>query len=393
MRTFMQHKTTAALAAAFALALAACGGKDNGGAAASGQAAANGAATAGGTADSSAAQVANAGASQTAPTGPVGPASNLPPNELGTIMVLEYHRLGDKEGEWYRSRAHFQHDLETLYQKGYRPVTMRQVADGDINLPAGTTPVVFVFDDSSLGQFYYLPNGQIDPNTMVGMWTAFKQRNPAWSGGGTFCVLPGAEHPSNFWGEKKSKEVPKAQREAEIKRKVDYVLSQGHEICNHTMWHAKLSQYPDAFVQDQIGSGIDSISHYLPADYKIVTFALPLGLWPKNRQLAWHGTYRNGKTYTHQTVLEVSGGPNESPFDARYDPHSVNRVIAAPGALEAQLAAYDRNPGSRYVSDGDPRTVTYPQSMEAHLGRNHLGGRTPKAVAGGAAPAAAPAKT
>src|SRR5688572_26270361 len=32
-----------------------------------------------------------------------GPASDLPPNELGEIMVLEYHRLGEPETEWRRS--------------------------------------------------------------------------------------------------------------------------------------------------------------------------------------------------------------------------------------------------------------------------------------------------
>ena len=304
-----------------------------------------------------------------APIADDGPRTQAPPNELGKIMVLEYHRLGDNEGEWYRSEANFRRDLETLYQHGYRPITMRQVAEGNIDVPAGTTPVVFVIDDSSLKQFYYLPDGSIDPGTMMGMWTAFQKQNPAWRGGATWCVLPGAEHPSNFWGEKKSKETPRAEREATILKKVTFAVENGHEICNHTMWHAQLSKYPDAFVQDQIGSGQDSIMHYLPADYKIVTFALPLGLWPKNRSLAWRGTYRDGKTYSYETVLEVSGGPNESPYDVRYDGHSVNRVIAAPGALDREIAYFDKNPGLRFVSDGDPETITVPAADAARVDR------------------------
>ena len=44
---------------------------------------------------------------------------------------------------------------------------------------AGTTPVVFTIDDSSKGQFYYLPSGEIDPNTMVGSWAAVMTSAPS----------------------------------------------------------------------------------------------------------------------------------------------------------------------------------------------------------------------
>lgn len=367
-------KTTAA-AAALALLLAACGGdKGNGGGDGKATANENAPATGGDTAKGAQSPTA------AAPGEDNGPRAKTGPNELGRLLVLEYHRLGNTEGEWYRSEAHFRNDLQMLWDRGYRPVTMRDVANGNINLPAGTSPVVFVFDDSSLGQFYYLPNGQIDPHTMVGMWEAFRAHNPAWRGGATWCVLPGAEYPSNFWGEPKTNHVPKAEREAAIRKKVSFLLENGHEICNHTMWHARLSQYPDAFVQDQIGSGKDSISVYLPANYEWTTFALPLGLWPKTRSLAWHGTYRNGKTYDNKVVLEVSGGPQVSPFDTGWNPHSVKRFIAAPNALERQLAYWDQHPAERYVSDGDPNTVSYPQSMASRLNQAALGGKRTRVV-------------
>jgi hypothetical protein len=100
-----------------------------------------------------------------------------------------------------------------------------------------------------------------------------------------------------------------------------------------------------------------------------VTFALPLGLWPKTRSLAWHGTYRNGKTYDYPTVLEVSGGPNESPYDVKYDGHSVNRVISAPGALDREIAYFDKHPEERFISDGDPNTITVPAAAASRVDR------------------------
>ena len=157
------------------------------------------------------------------------------------------------------------------------------------------------------------------------------------------------------------------------------------------MWHAQLSKYPDAFVQDQIGSGQDSIAAYLPPNYAWTTFALPLGMWPKTRSLAWHGSYRNGKTYDNKVVLEVAGGPQVSPFDRAWNAHSVKRFIAAPNALERQLAAWDRNPGERYVSDGDPNTVSYPQRLAGSLNQAALGNRRGRAVPDAPAQPAPPA--
>jgi hypothetical protein len=304
-----------------------------------------------------------------------GPVTGLPPNELGEIMVVEYHRLGETEGEWVRRPENFRRDLQALYEQGYRPVLMRDVVRGHIDVPAGTTPVVFTIDDSSLGQFYLLEDGSIDPGSMMGMWTDFARANPGWYYGAVWCILPGAEHPSNFFGEQRSRDVPRAEREQRIRRKMEHIVEARHEACNHTMWHARLDRYDDAFVQDQIGSGQDSIRAYLPDDYEIVTFALPLGMWPKNRSLAWQGTYRDGRTYRNQAVLEVSGGPNVSPFDTRFNPHSINRFIVAPGALERQLQAYERNPDRRYISDGNPSTVTIPASLRERLDRGRVGER------------------
>lgn len=370
--------------------LAACGGNDAG---------SNTSESAGAAADTGAAAVAsNTQASGAdAPAGGAvqadgGPTSNLPPNELGRIMVLEYHRLGDNEGEFIRKASNFRKDLESLYAKGYRPISMRQVAEGNIDVPAGTTPVVFTIDDASKGQFYFRPDGSIDPNTQMGMWADFKKRNPGWKHGAVWCILPAAAHPSNFFGETPDKATPRAQREATIKKKVDYLVQNDHEVCNHTLYHARLDRAKDdQQAQDWIGIGEDSIKAYLPADYDIVTFALPLGMWPKNRALAWRGSYRNGKSYENKVVLEVSGGPNVSPYDKDWNPHSVDRFIVAPGALEKQLEMWDKNPANRFVSDGDPRTVSYPQRLADRLDQGKLNGRTAKVVA--EAPTASQADT
>jgi hypothetical protein len=383
MRMEMDRIRWTAGAAVLAL-LAACGGGDDGEAGGpKGGTDTTAAAVAGG--DS-----ASGGAQGAAPSSsiPAGPTTQLSPNELGRILVLEYHRLGSPEGEFVRTLEHFRQDLQALHAAGYRPVTMRQVIEGNIDIPAGTTPVVFTMDDATRGQFYYTADGQIDPNTMMGSWAAFKERNPSWGPGGmVWCILPAAAHPSNFFGETPDKGTPREQREATIRKKMEYIVQNGHEVCNHTLYHARLDRASnDQQAMDWIGIGEDSIKAYLPADYDIVTFALPLGMWPRNHAAAWEGTYRDGKRYQNTVVLEVSGGANVSPFDNRWDPHSVDRFIVAPGALEGMLRRWEADPTNRYVSDGDPRTVSYPPAMAQYVNRGALGGRTPREVA---APAAA----
>jgi hypothetical protein len=116
------------------------------------------------------------------------------PNELGRIPILEYHLLGDSDSRWHVERGHFRRDLERLYASGYRPVTVSEMIDKKIDLPAGLSPVVFTFDDAGPSQFGYIDhNGtlEIDPNSAVGIWLAFHREHPDWRNKATFCMLRG----------------------------------------------------------------------------------------------------------------------------------------------------------------------------------------------------------
>src|SRR5437667_11467179 len=107
-------------------------------------------------------------ASASTPEGAASPNPNRVPNEMGRIMVLEYHLITDHNGDYARERGQFRKDLELLYNRGYRPVNMSDVLDEKLDLPRGISPVVFVFDDASPEQFRYIENNgklEIDPAT------------------------------------------------------------------------------------------------------------------------------------------------------------------------------------------------------------------------------------
>ena len=120
---------------------------------------------------------------------------NRTPNELGRIPVFEYHLIGDSNSRWGREREQFRKDLELIYQRGYRPVSISQILDRNINLPKGLSPAVFVFDDASPSQFSYVErNGtlEVDPRSGLGIWLDFRKTHPDWGNNAVFCMLTGA---------------------------------------------------------------------------------------------------------------------------------------------------------------------------------------------------------
>jgi hypothetical protein len=93
---------------------------------------------------------------------------NRVPNEMGRIMVLEYHLITDHNGDYARERGQFRKDLELLYNRGYRPVNMSDVLDKKLDLQLLLSPIVYLFDYASPEQFRYLDNNgkmTIDPNS------------------------------------------------------------------------------------------------------------------------------------------------------------------------------------------------------------------------------------
>ena len=254
------------------------------------------------------------------------------------------------------TRDLFRRNLETLYARGYRPITVAQLLDRDFSsVPPGMSPVVFTFDDASPSQFSYIErNGtlEIDPNSVVGMWMAFAKERPDWKGRATFCLLPAADNGHAFFGDK---EKFGGQKKEWRFRKVKWLADNGFELCNHTLWHAQLSKYPDAFVQEQIARAQVAIDSAVPG-YRVRTFAFPQGLWPKNKALAWRGSWTDPKTgtttiYRHDTVLEVAGGPTRGPFDPEFDPTRLTRVIVYDKELEKVLDQLDASK-TRLVWDG-----------------------------------------
>src|SRR5262245_1409472 len=269
-------------------------------------------------------------------------AQPLPPNEHGRVMILEYHRIDRPEGRWTRTPENFRRDLERLWERGYRLVSLGAFLDGAIALPRGTTPVILTFDDSSPGQFRLVARRDewaLDPECAVAILEDFERQHPEFGHVATFYVLPGADRPNRLFDQPEL-----------ATHKLQYLASHGYEIGNHTLWHANLSRYPEATVRAQIAAAQEWIQQRVPG-YRPRTIALPMGGFPRDSRWAVSG-YVNGSSYQHDAILMVSGGSALSPRASGFDPYRLPRIQAVGAEIDHWLSYFDRHPEERYVSAG-----------------------------------------
>ncbi len=274
--------------------------------------------------------------------------AELAPNELGRVMILEYHKIDHPEERWTRTPANFRRDLQRLWERGYRLVSLGDFLDGRIALPKGTTPVILTLDDSSPGQFRYIErNGgwEIDPDCAVGILEQFEREHPEFGRAATFYVLPGASPPNRLFNQPDL-----------VGKKLAYLKSRGYEIGNHTLWHANLAKYDEATVRRQLAEAQEWVQRHLPG-HRFRSLALPMGSYPKELAWAISGGV-NGTTYRHDAILMVAGGAALSPHARGLDPHHLPRIQATEAELGYWITHFDRRPDERYVSDGDPATIT-----------------------------------
>jgi peptidoglycan/xylan/chitin deacetylase (PgdA/CDA1 family) len=272
------------------------------------------------------------------------------PNELGKVLVLEYHHFGEEEERWTRTYANFRKDLETLYAKGYRAVNLLDYLSGEMKLPAGTSPVILTFDDSPKNQFPAVKkDGKLepDPKSPVTIMLQFAREHPDFGLAGTFYV--------------KFTEVP-FEEEDSWKEKLQFLVQHGFEVANHSYTHDNLSILDDTGVRRSLGMNVKRIKEALP-DYDGGTLALPLGLMPKNPALAIEGEWE-GTRYKHRAVLLAADSPNYSFYDKRLNVYELQRTQAIDSEFARWFVYLEKH---RYISDGDPDTVVVPESYKEHL--------------------------
>ncbi|MBA0125144.1 polysaccharide deacetylase family protein [Haloechinothrix sp. YIM 98757] len=298
------------------------------------------------------------------PSTPRSPASTTPPepdvnpadvgaNELGEIPVLMYHRiLPDGGGEYDLTPDEFRAELAYLHEHDYHPIRTVDLVRGEIDVPAGTTPVVLTFDDSTREQFGMSGDDEVDSDSAVGILLEFAEEHSDFTPTGSFYVVG-----SLFGGT--------AERGKKLLRQLH---EWGFEIGNHTISHANLSRLGASEVQAELAAGAAHIHDAVP-DAEVATMSLPHGASPAEPELAQYGSH-DGQEYRHEGILLVGSNPAPSPFATEFDPVAIPRIRSGPdGDLESGywFEIFEREPERRYVSDGDPSTISFPEERSEEL--------------------------
>ncbi|GAB1509694.1 polysaccharide deacetylase family protein [Actinophytocola sp. KF-1] len=267
-------------------------------------------------------------------------------NELGVVPVLMYHRIVAAPATVYdRTPAAFRAELVRLAREDYVPVTAADYVDGDLDLPAGTHPVVLTFDDGDPSQFTLDAAGDPAAGTAVAIMLAVAEEYPRFRPVATFFV-----NADPFGDPGGTRTLP-------------WLVAHGMDVGNHTATHANLAEStPDAarreiLTQDQAIRRAGAV----PA-----TLAFPFGATPDDPALALRGTVGSAE-YRYRGAFLVGANPAPSPYADDFDRAAIPRIRSQDATGEdaawcstAWLTKLAAAPRERYTSDGDPASISFP---------------------------------
>ena len=307
-----------------------------------------------------------AGAKPTMPALTPKELAHLGVNEAGRFPILEYHEIapnppgaGRSTRRMHRVPDAFRRDLARLYAEHYRPIFVQDYLDNRIDVPAGMTPVVLTFDDARDSQFRYLADGSIDPDCAIGILQEFTRAHPDFPLKATFFVLTEWGFGQKQWTQKKFKAL----------------LAMGCELQNHTFNHNYFGHMSDVAIAREIARGKSSIEQLAPRAH-VNMLALPGGQHPrsKNDDILRHGD-SGGIHYTTRAVFDAWGGLTASPVTLKFNPMRIPRIEPIEEEDDGLTHCLDylkAHPKERYVSDGDPATISVPRSEAKSVMKSKL---------------------
>lgn len=299
---------------------------------------------------------------------------NFSPNEVGEIPVVMFHTFieayeENTEKEYTTTFSEFETLLQTLYDNGYRLISMADFIDCNISVPAGTMPIVFTFDDGTPGQFNLIQEGgslRVNPKSAAGIMAAFNEKHPDFGLKGIFYVNMDVGD-NTFKGE------------GTLKERFEILQSLGFELGTHTWGHIKYSNPENNSaqkIQESLGKNQEKVNEILPG-MRFYSLALPYGSQPQDKSLCKYfesGSY-NGIEYKNESIMAVGANPSVPSISNNYNNLYVPRIRAQGRvAVDCDLTWWiSRMTSSRmFISDGDPLTIVVPEEKSDTINTEKL---------------------
>jgi len=286
----------------------------------------------------------------------VAQARSLQANEMGLVLVLMYHLIGHTDSQYNRTPEEFRQDIADLKAAGFYPINVRDLEEGTVDIPAGGSPVVVTFDDSSGGQYRIGPDGRLDPDCAVAILQD-AVREGDWASRASFYPLLDVDAPDHvLFGQPESAET-------KLRQLVDW----GYEVGSHTVSHLDLREASTREVEKQLYQSKHTLEEMIGGGYEVTSLAAPFGEYPSQPSILKSGEC-DGASYSYRAALKAAGGPAPSPFSTEFRAYHIPRIQVSGDSLSGALSSFAASPGLRYVSDGDPDTIAVPATLEPSLG-------------------------
>ncbi len=280
------------------------------------------------------------------------------PNEMNDVIIAMYHGINKDtkdSDEVHRSVEGFKKDLQMLYDHGYRAISMTDLVNNNINVPAGYTPIVLTFDDGLSSQFSFTTNenGSLVPkkDTAVDIINEFNETHSDFGTNAMFFVYS-SQRPFKGAGT--------------VDECFDYLTSRGYEIGSHTYSHPYLSNLSEDKIKMQLAYNVGYIAkHSSSLTMSDVNYlAYPYGDVPQDdrKSALIKGQYED---FVYDFDAGVVASPNFKTSTLMYsndfDRFKVGRYRGTDNAtydLMYKVRQDEKHLENKFISDGDANVVT-----------------------------------
>ncbi len=283
-------------------------------------------------------------------------------NEMGFVLVVVYNKISaDKSDVTTRTPDELRDDLALLDREGFYPVNLADLVTGDIDIPAGKSPVAVTFDGSSPGQYRILDDDTIDPNCAVGILQSLVE-NGYWQPRATFfCLLDVVPNENEVFGQPERRE-----------EKLLNLVGWGYEVGSNTQTGLDLSSATQDSIRSELAQSQKALRELIGNAYPVSSLAVPSGKFPKFPSLLSTGTWED-YTYEYTAAAGLDNTVCPSPYSTLFDPMHIPRITSAGDNLAVAIDELKKRDGLLYISDGDPTSVSAPYELTTSLGETRDG--------------------
>lgn len=265
------------------------------------------------------------------------------------IPILNYHRftpnVRDTTSGMVCYLGDLKADLQTFYDSGYSLISLDDLLDGNIRVPAGRRPLILTIDDAYFAnQFSLNDQGEVSDFSAVGTIYEFSQEHPDFSFEIAMFGNFGDKHYGNlftgtWWYEAKGWQQALTQT---------IIWGIEHHVYpyNHTFHHPHLDQVAAEFIHPQLAMNDEKVRAYLAIaghpEYATLLsnyIALPFGSWPVSDEgIEQLTSYLDPEGRAVRAIFEAgyeyAPAFAAAPFSDAFDPMHLPRMAAIPSVIK-----------------------------------------------------------